>query len=128
MIIFAAIISAIGFFIIHLLGGGIINKYRNRLKIENMADVASLPLFLLIFSIYGIITMPVMPTYSRHAEKQADKFALDITHNKAAFISAMDKLAYDNLSDPNPSPVIEFLLYDHPPIAKRIKFAEEYKF
>jgi STE24 endopeptidase len=128
MIVFAAIISAIGFFIIHLLGDGIISKFRNRLKIENMADVASLPLFLLIFSIYGIITMPVMPTYSRHAEKQADKFALDITHNKEAFISAMDKLAYDNLSDPNPSPVIEFLLYDHPPIAKRIKFAEEYKF
>ena len=128
MIIFASIISAIGFFIIHLLGGGIINKYRNRLGIENMADVASLPLFLLIFSIYGIITMPVIPTYSRHMEKQADKFALDITHNKEAFISAMDKLAYDNLSNPNPSPVIEFLLYDHPPIAKRIKFAEEYRF
>ena len=128
MIIFSAIMSAIGFLIIHLLGGGIINKYRNKLKIENMADVASLPLFLLIFSIYGIITMPVMPTYSRHAEKQADKFALDITHNKEAFISAMNKLAYDNLSDPNPSPVIEFLLYDHPPIAKRIEFAEEYKF
>lgn len=128
MILFSSIITAIGFLIIHLCAGGIISKYRDRLKIENMADVASLPLFFLIFSIYGIITMPVMPTYSRHMEKQADKFALDITHNKEAFISAMSKLAYDNLSDPNPSPVIEFLLYDHPPISKRIKFAEEYKF
>ncbi len=128
IIIFSSIMSAVGFFIVHLTGGKIISKFRNRLKIENMADVAGLPLFLLIFSIYGIITMPVMPAYSRHMERQADRFALDMTHNKVAFISAMDKLAYDNLSDPNPSPTIEFLLYDHPPIAKRIKFAEEYKF
>jgi Zn-dependent protease with chaperone function len=39
----------------------------------------------------------------------------------------MQKLSYMNLSDPNPSPIIEFLLYDHPPVSKRIKFAEEYK-
>jgi STE24 endopeptidase len=128
MIVLSAVMAAIGFLLIHLIGGRTINRFRNRLKIENMADVAGLPLFLLIFSVYGLITMPVMPAFSRHMEKQADKFALDITHNQAAFISAMEKLAYDNLSDPNPSPVIEFLLYDHPPISKRIKFAEEYKY
>jgi len=128
IIIFSSIMAAIGFLIIHLTAGRVINRFKNRLKIENMADVAGLPLFLLIFSVYGIVTMPVMPAYSRHMERQADKFALDITHNKEAFIFAMDKLAYNNLSNPNPSPVIEFLLYDHPPIAKRIKFAEEYKF
>jgi STE24 endopeptidase len=126
IIILSSIMAAIGFLLIHLTGGRIINRFKNRLKIENMADVAGLPLFLLIFSIYGIVTMPVMPAYSRHMERQADKFALDITHNQEAFISAMDKLAYDNLSDPNPSPIIEFLLYDHPPISERIKFAEEY--
>jgi STE24 endopeptidase len=93
-----------------------------------MADVAGLPLIFLIFVIYGIITMPVGPAFSRHMERQADKFALDMTHNKEAFISTMDKLAYINLADPNPSPTIEFLLYDHPPISKRTKFAEEYEF
>jgi len=128
IIIFSSVMAAVGFLLIHLTGGRIINRFKNRLKIENMADVAGLPLFLLIFSIYGIVTMPVMPAYSRHIERQADQFALDMTHNQEAFISAMDKLAYDNLSDPNPSPIIEFLLYDHPPISKRIKFAEEYKF
>jgi STE24 endopeptidase len=127
-IFFAAILAGIGFFIIHLTAPKIITRFRNRLKIENMADVASLPLIFLIFTIFGIITMPVSPAFSRHLERQADQFALDMTHNKEAFVSTMDKLAYMNLANPNPSPAIEFLLYDHPSISKRIKFAEEYKF
>ena len=127
-ILFSAVLLGIGFFIIHLIGPRIITRFRNRLKIENMADVAGLPLIFLIFVIYGIITMPIGPAFSRHMERQADKFALDMTYNKEAFISTMDKLAYINLADPNPSPTIEFLLYDHPPISKRTKFAEEYEF
>jgi STE24 endopeptidase len=128
IILFSSILAGIGFFIIHLTGPKIITRFRNRLKIENMADVAGLPLLFLIFMVYGIITMPIGPAFSRHEERQADKFALVMTHNKEAFISAMNKLGYINLSDPNPSPIIEFLLYDHPPISKRIKFAQEYEF
>ena len=127
-ILLSSISAGIGFFLIHFSGGKIINKFRSRLKIENIADVAGLPLLFLIFIVYGIITMPIGPAFSRVMERQADKFALDMTHNKEAFISAMNKLGYINLSDPNPSPIIEFLLYDHPPISKRIKFAQEYKF
>jgi STE24 endopeptidase len=127
-ILFSSILMGVGFFIVHLIAPKAITRFRNRLKIENMADVAGLPLLFLIFMVYGIIIMPIGPAFSRHMERQADKFALDMTYNKEAFISAMDKLAYINLSDPNPSPIIEFLLYDHPPISKRIEFAEEYQF
>jgi STE24 endopeptidase len=128
IILFSAVLAGIGFFIIHLTGPRIMTRFRNKLKIENMTDVAGLPLLFLIFIVYGIITMPIGPAFSRVMERQADKFALDMTHNKEAFISAMNKLGYINLSDPNPSPIIEFLLYDHPPISKRIKFAEGYEF
>ncbi len=127
LIALMSFVSAVGFLIIHLTMGRIINRYRARLKIEGMADIASLPLFMLIFVVFSLITLPVSPTYSRYLERQADKFALDLTGKPDDFITAMDKLAYQNLSDPNPSPVIEFLLYDHPPASKRIKFAETYK-
>jgi STE24 endopeptidase len=123
----ASVIAAIGFFIIHLTGPWIISRFKNRLKIDNLADVASLPLIILIIMIYGIITMPVAPAFSRQMERQTDKFAIDMTHKNDAFITAMEKLVYMNLSDPEPNPAIEFLLYDHPPISKRIKFAQEYK-
>jgi STE24 endopeptidase len=126
-IFLSSVMAAIGFLIIHLTGPGIITRFRSRLKIDNMADVASLPLILLIFTVYGLVSMPVFPAFSRHMERQADKFAIDITHENGAFITAMQKLSYMNLSDPNPSPIIEFLLYDHPPVSKRIRFAQEYK-
>ncbi|MGB2768431.1 MAG: M48 family metallopeptidase, partial [Candidatus Zixiibacteriota bacterium] len=103
-IFFSAIMAAIGFLIIHLSGPKIINRWRNRLKIDSMADVASLPMILLIFSLYGLVTMPIFPAVSRHMERQTDRFALDMTQNREAFISAMDELAYMNLSDPSPSP------------------------
>lgn len=127
-ILYSAIMSAIGFFLIHLTGPKIITRFRHRMKIENMADVAGLPVILLIFTLYGLVTMPVFPALSRQMERQTDKFALDMTHKNEAFVSAMEKLGYMNLSDPSPGPIIELLLYDHPPISKRIKFAEEYQF
>ena len=127
MIFLISFLSAIGFLIIHLTMGRIIKRFKKSLKIENVADIASLPLFLLIFFVFNLITMPVQPTYSRSLERQADKFALEITQNREAMASAFEKLSYQNLSDPNPSPVIEFLLYDHPSASKRIKFAREYE-
>jgi len=128
IIVLNAILSALGFFIMYLVMGRMINRWRSRLKIESPSDVAGLPLFLLIFVIYSLIIMPVMPGYSRILEQQSDRFALDITHNKEAFISAMQKLVYLNLDDPDPNPIIEFLIYNHPATGKRIKFAQEYKF
>lgn len=61
---------------------------------------------------------------SRHHERQADRYAVVTTGNKAAFISALRRLEAMNLADPQPHPVVEFLFYSHPPIAKRILAAE----
>ena len=44
--------------------------------------------------------------------------------NRAAFIAALRKLSAMNLADPDPHPIVEFLFYSHPPIAKRIQAAE----
>ena len=39
----------------------------------------------------------------------------------------MEKLAAKNLAELNPSQFIELMLYDHPPIGKRIEFALNFK-
>ncbi|NIO70947.1 MAG: hypothetical protein GTN71_18420, partial [Anaerolineae bacterium] len=44
-----------------------------------------------------------------------------------AFISSMTKLANQNLSEAEPEPWAEFLLYSHPAIGKRIKRAQGFK-
>ncbi|MFC2025692.1 M48 family metallopeptidase [Chloroflexota bacterium] len=91
------------------------------------ADVAALPLFVLMMGVYALITMPMLNAYSRSRERQADIYALRITGNGPAFSSALTRLANQNLADADPEPWVEFFLYSHPALSKRIKLAEEYK-
>src|SRR3989338_3755537 len=89
-------------------------------------DIRSFPLLCLIFYIFGLLMSPASNAFSRRAERRADQFSLDTMKNQNSFISAMEKLSTLNLADPNPHPVIEFLLYDHPAIGKRIRMAERH--
>lgn len=89
-------------------------------------DVRAFPLLALIFYVFGLVMSPLGNAYSRHVERQADRFALKAIPDKKPFISAMRKLGDLNLADPEPHPLIEFFLYDHPAIAKRIRMAEQF--
>lgn len=90
------------------------------------SDVRAFPLLCLIFFIFELVLSPLGNAFSRRSERRADQFALAATRNQAAFISAMTKLGETNLADPEPHPIIEFLLYDHPAIGKRIKMGEQF--
>jgi STE24 endopeptidase len=92
--------------------------------VESVADIAGLPLLALIFAGVSLLALPLTNAYSRHLEWQADEFALRLTREPGPFISAMRRLASDNLDEMEPSPVIEFLFYTHPSIARRIGLAE----
>ncbi len=100
--------------------------FSSRFGFNSAADIAGFPLLSLVSLLYGLILMPLGNVFSRSLERAADDFALKITGMKSEFISAMKKLALLNLSDPNPHPLIEFLMYSHPSIAKRIKRAESF--
>lgn len=91
------------------------------------ADPASLPLFILVMGLFGLITMPLGNAYSRWRERNADRYALQATNNPQAFVSAMTRLANQNLGEVDPEPWEEFLLHSHPALGKRIKMAEMYK-
>ncbi|HTP10267.1 MAG TPA: M48 family metallopeptidase [Anaerolineae bacterium] len=91
------------------------------------ADPASLPLFVFVMGLFGLITMPLGNAFSRWREGKADAYALQATHNPRAFIGAMTRLANQNLGEVDPEPWEEFLLHSHPALGKRIKMAEAYK-
>ncbi len=92
-----------------------------------LADVATMPLVALALGIFGLITMPLANGFSRLLEYQADEYALQSTGKAGAFISAMTRLANQNLAELDPGPVIAFLLYDHPAIGKRLQHAERFQ-
>lgn len=87
-------------------------------------QIAALPLLTLWLSIYSLVTSPVGNILSRKHEFEADRYAVERTKNKPAFVSTMNKLAEMNLADRTPHPLVEFLFYSHPSIEKRIHAAE----
>ncbi len=89
-------------------------------------QIEALPLLFLFLMLFGLLFMPIQNAISRHFERQADRFALEITGKPEVFISAMEKLARLNLSDRQPNPVVEFLFYSHPSIQKRVAAARSF--
>lgn len=94
---------------------------------DGVGDIAALPLFMLVMGLYGLISMPLTNAFSRWRERLADRYALESTRNGSAFASAMTRLANQNLAEIDPEPWIEFWLYSHPALEKRIKMAQAYQ-
>lgn len=91
--------------------------------ITSLWDMAALPAVLLYFLVFGILTQPLLNYLSRRMERNADTLALRATGLREAFISMMEKLSAQNLSDRNPHPVVKFLFFDHPSVEERIALA-----
>jgi len=106
----------------------VIERFKHRFKFDRLGDVASLPLIMLFLAILSFLANPVFNGYSRHMERQSDKYAMDISEISGdAAAVAFEKLSVFNLSDPAPHPVIEFWFYSHPALSKRIKFVRAYQ-
>ena len=91
------------------------------------ADVAGLPLLLLAAGAVSLVMLPAAHAMSRRHERRADRFALELTRNPGAFVSAMRRLAAQNLAEEHPSKVVEWLFYSHPPIRERVAAAQRFK-
>lgn len=99
----------------------VIGRHRRRLGFDDLGSCASLPLVLLAFGLIMFLIQPATNTLSRYFEEQCDVYGMQMTeYNSAAATVAFEKLAAYNLSNPNPSPLIEFWFYDHPALQKRI--------
>lgn len=93
---------------------------------QGVSDIAALPLFGLVMSLYGLVTMPLSNAYSRWRERMADRYALQATENGEAYASALVRLADQNLAEADPKAWVEFLLYSHPALQKRIDMAHDF--
>ena len=92
-----------------------------------LTDPATLPLLIVALAVFGLVTMPLGNAWSRWREVKADEYALRMTGNPDAFISAMTRLANQNLAETEPPAWVEFLLHSHPSIGKRVAAARNFK-
>jgi STE24 endopeptidase len=108
----------IGFYLLYL----VLGPSAAALGFNGPADIRAVPLLMLWIAIFGFVSKPLQTAYSRRLEKQADLFILGKVEKPESLASALTKLADRNLSDPQPSRIVEALFYTHPPIAKRIDY------
>ncbi len=106
-------------------------RWGARWAIREMSDWASLPVLLLALAVFGFLAEPVSSSFSRVLEHNADVYGLEVIHGIVPNASeeaanAFQILGEVSLDDPNPSPFIEFWLYDHPSIGERVRFASQY--
>lgn len=91
------------------------------------SDIAGLPILLLAAGAVSLVMVPAAHAMSREHERRADRFALALTKNPPAFISAMRRLAAQNLAEEEPSQLVQWLFHSHPPIRERIAAAQSFK-
>jgi Zn-dependent protease with chaperone function len=90
-------------------------------------DVAALPVLVLAGGAVSLALLPLANAVSRVHERRADRYALEMTKNAAAFSSAMKRLGAQNLAEERPSRLVEILFHSHPPIAARLEAARTWE-
>jgi len=97
-----------------------------------VADLAALPIVLMVLTVVVFLASPALNGISRHFEHQADQFGLEVAYGvvsdpNTADVQSFQIMAQEDLEDPDPSPFIRFWLYTHPSTEERIRFAATYK-
>jgi STE24 endopeptidase len=96
------------------------------LQLNSPADVAGLPLLLAAAGAVTLVARPALNALSRRNEHRADRFALQLTERPEAFVSAMRRLAAQNLAEARPSATTLWLFHSHPPFEQRIQAARSF--
>jgi len=103
-----------------------LRKWGMNLGIRKKDDLASIPILLLILSLLSFVVTPIDNTISRHAERSADQYAIQLTQDKKAGVESFQKLSVSSLGDVNPPGLVKFFEYDHPTMLERMTFIENY--
>ena len=99
--------------------------------IRGSEDLASLPVLLVILTVFAILLTPVGNALSRHFEHQADQYSLEVTHGLTpdsgqVAAHSFQVLGEVDLEYPDPGRLNVVLTYDHPAIRDRVQFALSY--
>ena len=94
--------------------------------IPSAGDIAGLPWLAVLFSLVALPFGPLQLRWSRGRESRADRFALELTRNPAAFAAAMVRLHDRNLGVADPSRWEKWLLYSHPTGRERVESARAF--
>jgi len=100
-------------------------RFGERWGIGGIDDEAGLPLLAAVLSVYFFLTTPLINTFVRANEAEADIFGLNATREPEGFADVALKLGEYRKLDPGP--IEEWIFFDHPSGRTRIEMAMRWK-
>ena len=125
LITYFGIFILIGFAVARILFEAAVRHWSNKWGVRTIADPAGLPLLALIFSILFFVATPFINTVTRITEREADAFGINTAREPDGMAKVTLKLGVYRKLDP--SPLEEFIFFDHPSGRARIRMAMDWK-
>ena len=124
-IMFFLIVTVLAFACLRWALDWTLQRWGEKWQIRGVGDTAVLPLVVLLVSIFGFVTTPVMNTFTRTQEYEADMYGLNTSRQPDGFAQAAIHLGeYRKMS---PGPIEEWIFFDHPSGRNRIYAAMRWK-
>lgn len=119
--------TLVGLYLVHHWARALIGRYSGRFGFDRLDRVAAIPLLLLLVEVVMLLTAPITNATSRWMEREADRFALELTQDNHAAATGFAKLQRDNLAVPFADPFTRVWRSSHPSIGERIDFCNTYR-
>lgn len=124
-ILFFAVLITVAFAFIQWATGSILRRWGNGWRVRNRSDLAGFPLLAAAFSLFFFVMSPIVNSFTRTNEAEADLFSLHAAREPDGLAEVALKLAES--SKLAPSPLEEWLFWDHPSPRSRIEMAMNWK-
>ncbi len=125
LLTYFGIFILIGFALTRVFFDAAVKRWWIRWRVRGIADPAGLPLLVLILSTLLFIATPLLNTVVRVTEREADAFGINTSREPDGMAKAALKLAAYRKLDP--TPLEEFIFFDHPSGRARIRMAMDWK-
>jgi STE24 endopeptidase len=125
LLTYLGILLFVGFALTRILFDAAINRWGEKCGVRGISDPAGLPLLVLILSTLVFIATPVLNTVVRVTEREADAFGINTSREPDGMAKVALKLGVYRKLDP--SPLEEFIFFDHPSGRARIRMAMDWK-
>jgi STE24 endopeptidase len=102
-----------------------VRRWGDKWGVRGIADAAGLPLLVLILSVFIFVLTPFLNTVVRVTEREADAFGINTSREPDGMAKVALKLAAYRKLDP--TPLEEFIFFDHPSGRARIRMAMDWK-
>ena len=113
-------LTLLGLFGAHRFAGLLLARYSGRFGFDRLSDPASLPLLMLLLSLFSFVMTPPSLALSRHHERAADRYGLELNPDCCAAATAFVALQEQNLAVPRPGLLYKLFRASHPPIGERV--------